>query len=401
MSLSACSNYEETDSSLTPPLTRSGINQNKSTLSTSEAVEIANEVLKRTSGEISEINVTPLLSDGSSYKGMVCDTIAYIINYGDKEGFAVVVNDRRVTSPIAYNKKGELTNAPSFIKAAFLDNIPNYLYSLNFKEAANSEGNVKGSPSRRLIIEPERDVPVDGFYPFTKKITEVYGSKYAGNCVYGVVIGLSHCAKDLVFEGYSYHFPQMIDDLHKGPDGDNFIGLNSDVAIGVPTPIDPTMPVEFLAGYQGSIDAYNQLFYDVARAIDTDYSLEDRIQSNPLKALGLYNKLGFKVEPINFAFDLTSIVERLYDGYIVNLLLSYGPKEAGQTVPKEILGAFLPVVAGCDVNMGADGTVSSGYLYLTGAFGYDLNGYYDMDLLINTNLYKLTTIAWLPVKIED
>ena len=137
-------------------------------------------------------------------------------------------------------------------------------------------------------------------------------------------MGFSHCANDFVFEGYAYHFPEMIEALRRGPDYNDHVGLDSsDDFIGVPTPVDPTMPIEFLGGYQGTIDAYNQLFYDVARVTDTNYLANGYIKTDPLKALGLYHKSGLEIGGLRFGYDLDGIVNSIYNGYIVNLWINY------------------------------------------------------------------------------
>ncbi len=73
-----------------------------------ESVQLAKELLGKSNKGTICYSVDYILAKEKGQNGLLSDTIAYVINFGDKDGYAVICNDTRVNPALAYAPKGNM-----------------------------------------------------------------------------------------------------------------------------------------------------------------------------------------------------------------------------------------------------------------------------------------------------
>ena len=59
------------------------------------------------------------------------DTIAYIINYADNQGFAIMLNSEKVRYPVAFSESGSFINPNECVTENFVQNLESYVDNIN------------------------------------------------------------------------------------------------------------------------------------------------------------------------------------------------------------------------------------------------------------------------------
>ena len=109
----------------------SGMPHESTHISQSEALEIANKFLgKPLLSRCSEQEVDfqyVITTDETRSTYTFSDTIAYVINYPDNNGFAIIASDRRVNPVLAFADEGVFTFDNEVSKVNFIDRISSYI----------------------------------------------------------------------------------------------------------------------------------------------------------------------------------------------------------------------------------------------------------------------------------
>lgn len=281
-------------------------------LSESEVVSIADNAIGKSSVKPSMRKLEVLMIQDKSLSSLlISDTIAYIVNYVEEGGFAVIANDSRVAGPLAYGRKGSIQNSDSPVKFMFLDKIEAYLATLQSNEISNNV------PSRHLIVEPQISVELGPWYPFNKKIEKKYPGHYAsGGCL--AAAGIISCLREnLVYHNYEYNFPKIIYAYNQGP------GFDPIVVEPYLTGINGVVPTQtFKYSYEGSIDAFNQLLYNLSEDSKTVYNYSDEIAVNsettPLYIMQTLRNMNFEVSGIQDN-NIRNITSSLLEERLINM----------------------------------------------------------------------------------
>lgn len=96
-----------------------------------EAIRMANEVFSKNYTRNSALIVSDvqciLRKNQTRSYGLASDTLAYVINYEDDEGFAIMSADNRVYPLLAFNDKGNFNLANESVQVQFIDRIEGYI----------------------------------------------------------------------------------------------------------------------------------------------------------------------------------------------------------------------------------------------------------------------------------
>ncbi|MDE7430383.1 MAG: Spi family protease inhibitor [Lachnospiraceae bacterium] len=243
-------------------------------ISQTEAISIADRALDRGNAFYTK-SVDALVNVDQEYsQGLLSDTLAYIIKYGDSNGYAIVANDQRVSRPIAYSHKGSYTNDPSILKYFVLDRIPKFMWLLNNGALDNK---LNAVPAGRCIVEPQIDVPISILPPFSDKIAKDFGCFNAGFGVVSTATLLSFFYDNFTLNNYAYDFKGMVYALKQGPGYTPVIPILPIVPNDHSSEIgDINPPITFIDSYDGAISAYNQLLYDIGMETNTRYYVDGR-----------------------------------------------------------------------------------------------------------------------------
>ena len=323
-------------------------------LTKSEAISIANNALNRTNDN-SITSVSVITDTNEDYVGgFLSDTLAYVVKYGVDKGYAIVANDRRITTPLAYSAKGNFPDDPSILKYLVLDRIPKLMESLNNGEL---DYRLNANPTIRYIVEPQIDVPISIFPPFSNQIEKDFGSFNAGFGVVSSATLLSFFYDDYTFNHYSYGLKQMVYALKQGPGYDPIAPIGDFPGIVYP---DPDLTISFINSYNGALAGYNQLLYDIGIATNTRYYIDGRAYTSPNMVKNFLSGQGFELSDEIEGYPYNSIVQYLTDGYIINLWFKCLHKD-GSPVDVPVFEAPISIlIDGCDVKLNEYGDIVDG-----------------------------------------
>ncbi|MDE7402088.1 MAG: Spi family protease inhibitor [Muribaculaceae bacterium] len=373
--------------------------------SLSEVIRIADNTLSVTPSTSPRKLVEPvLLNDNTLSSQILSDTVAYIVNYGQEDGFVIVANDSRLPDPIAYNTKGHFDSTNPFVKAAFLDRIETYLASLDSGQT-QSQQNAKSatSPVRHFIIEPQINLPLGIIHTFNDKIKEAHPDHFVSSGCIAMATLLTHCKDTLVYHNFYYDFSKCANDVRNlfGKSSINQNELNYTKPDNPPTPVNPPKPGYFY--FLDGISAYNQLLYNLGEDSNTDYqTFEYASVTSLFQTYGLLNQLDCKLSNLSVSTDIRDIISLLNDEYVVEMwgfLVDSDGKRPDPVDKAELLEApFTWIVDGCDVLFDSDGNPLDGMLHCVWGWYGSCDGYYSFPVFMEYDPYRFKIICHWGVK---
>lgn len=368
----ACSSIEEPlAAGDEPEQTRAGDVTPVRTYSVAEVRTFASRALNKKPLASLRATMTPVLATSKeNLDKLLSDTVAYIVNYPDKGGFAVIANDSRVNPVLAYGDSVNFSMDNPVAKAAFLDRIEGYLASQSGNGAAKD--NLAQTPVRRVIIEPQITTKIGPWDPFSSVVSEHHPEFYASIPVVASVNIISHVLNKLTYEGYFYNFENINYALNQG-EGYNPFDQNDAASINI---TKPTMT--FLTSYDGAVGAICQLLYQVGEDSNTQYNQGAMPSTNWLWIRLAYNKMGLSMTNRSSDYSLPEVFRLLNQGYLVQMHMTVTNQD-GSTPEEYYLKSPLGwVIDGCDVYLKPNNEIDSGsgyYHCVWGIFG-ESDGFY-------------------------
>ncbi len=395
IAFASCTSSEEPLTAISQnPQTR-GLDNIESTYSIHQAIQIANKKLQKNAADALKAKTTVLLAtDSECISNLLSDTVAYIINYANKSGFAIIGNDNRLENPIlAYNEEGNFSQENILAKAFFLNNIEKYLASFNIKKNSNvkESKNIEPAPTRRLIVEPQITIELSPFSPFNDKIAKEHPECCAGFINVSAANIISHSFKKLVYHNCLYNFETINYALNQGP------GFNPINPGGITTGISDNFPSTFIYSYDGSVTAFTQLLYDISKDSGTFYG-EGTTITMPSGIERVYRNLGLTVTESNTKRDINEITSLLYNGYFVNVFLIGRMVEGGIIDIDFLKGPQGYVIDGCNVLIGNDKKIVSGEVHVVWGLGGFADGYYAYPVLLYDDVREMVELSHIGVK---
>lgn len=284
--LTSCSSIEEP-----APVKRSLSGNNGQLRTESEIVEIANGVIggKTRSAEIPRIDCllrsqvqerTRSISEGN-------DTIAYIINYENNGGFAIIAADHRVPSVLAFSETGNFDRNMDITKDCFLSLIPSYVDRYRKETRSNVEyacfetvaaNDMKTVPSIIRIKLHQKS-------PWNKYIK---GGNPAGCVPVALASIVSHCADSLKLSEKVYHWNAIVNAIAVGPYPDiHYSAPGGGFVIGPPL-------VDRVMSYNDAVDSMAYFLYEIGKQefLNVTYK-SDASYAYDFDAYRLLKRLGF------------------------------------------------------------------------------------------------------------
>ena len=328
-------------------------------LNRDEAISIADHVLNRVGSGLNK-SVQVIVDTKSVYSGkLLPDTLAYVVNYGNENGYAIVANNRNLTSPIAYSLTGTYTEEPSILKYLVLDIIPQFMSDLNnnkLDDELNEDVIPGGGRGSNL------DVPIHTSSPFCDKIYEEFKCSNAGMGVVSTAMLLSFFNDQFIFNHYKYGFKKMIYALKQGPGYSPIIAPTSDIPVypGIEVPL-PDLTISFTDSYDGAVAAYNQLLYDIAKATDTRYYTNGHAVTSPEKVKEFLRNQGFEVSEEVPDYPCNNMMYYLNNNYILNFWFNVTHKDGYPIGDPLYLGPVSVLIDYYEANLGFNGWLVDGY----------------------------------------
>lgn len=139
-------------------------------------------------------------------------------------------------------------------------------------------------------------------------------------------------------------------------------------------------PLQFQYSYNGSVDAYSQLLYNLGQDTKTIYNqVTFTLPDNTRQVL---NDIGLEVSPLVSDKNINDICSLLYDENLVLLTVMFVKNEGGSVDIDLLKGPVGWVIDGCDVILNKEGSIESGMVHCVwGLFGLG-DGFYSYPILL-------------------
>lgn len=314
----ACSNSnldEPLDSnSLSVQKTRSEFNGAR-TLSQEEAVAYAAEKLGYDK-QSTPYTVDYVTSNKASLPtSMLSEILAYVVNFNNDSGYAVIANDTRFYPVLAYAKTGSLKISDGKIDHPFLGNIENYFYE-KYNKFSEETSTPYYCGNHYHYFMPERiETSVHDGDPFNKNVDNEYPGCKAGTGAASGAIIMSYTMGEVIYQSYLYNFPSINYCLLQGPGF--FPIVPSLEANAIVSPPDyGNRPISFLYSYSGSVSAMSRLMYDLGKDMKTSYTKESS-DITPENAYSALKSVGCAVSDFHREYDVQKIWSLLYNKHFV------------------------------------------------------------------------------------
>lgn len=310
--------------------------------------------------------ISPIIAQNSPIRSAAeADTIAFIINYENDGGFAIIANDDRIESLLAYSESGHLSADNPLVKALFLDKIENFI-NKSVSQNETVSNNTATTSTQRIVIEPRIDLEIGSTAPFNQLVDKYYPGCHAGIINVATATILSHTLKSLKYRGYEYNFDSINYALKQGYGWEPAIPIAESFDI-----IKPELYATFLYSYSGSIAAYNQLLFDIGKDTDTryitypdSYPSQGSTLSSYSKVTPLYTNLGLDVTEISE--DVSSIdnyFSLLNNEYFVQIF-GHNYSANGKEIDIPLLqGDISYIIDGCDLLVDNENKPVSGFVH--------------------------------------
>lgn len=174
--LSSCSNLQEPETLNNDftKKTRSDYSYSPHTLSYGEVMQSCHKVIPKGRGSVNA-TLKPLTAKNDEFKSVfLSDTIAYIVDYSDKEGYAIIPNDSRIDEVLAYSTTSNFSEENVLANHFFFDKIENYLASELIKIENGVLNNQDKAPVKHFVIDPQITIEIGPLAPFNSVVEKYH-----------------------------------------------------------------------------------------------------------------------------------------------------------------------------------------------------------------------------------
>lgn len=312
LTLVSCSD-EQSEPKLSNPIA----DNSTTAISEETAVSIAAsaiEGLGKTRSDISVPEVQYVLRSEKTRSSQLPDTLAYVFNYPDNGGFAVISTDSRVEPLLAYSDEGRFDCESDFVKENILRPIEGYFeaycVSTRLGIGGDNSGDFNFGYDVIESVSPMLLMKINQVAPWNKVVEANKGTGYVAGCV-PVALGyiMTHCKSSLTLRGRTYRCDDIVKAIasYQGVPG---LGLSR-------------------YSYDTAVTEMAQLLWDIGQEIGATYAYnakEDRyytfIYSDRLPSVVSWmNSLGYTSPKSGFenGFNVETIVEYIKGGNLVSL----------------------------------------------------------------------------------
>lgn len=383
-----------------PELNQSEVTTNTIETPFEEIISIADSVLGLSRSSESDYSISFITNNlvANSRSAGEADTVGYILNRADNNGFVLVGNATNSKPVLAYSESGNFSYTESdddIVYANFVSKIPDFIDD-------SDNGDIVFQPDTTVYkialedpwenetsIYPKLHVNLGQGSPFDKYIIQENPGSPVGCVAVATAAIMSHTKRYLT----GYH-------------GENFNLLNI-ISAYSPWTTGTLTSIKLSSSF--TKDEANDQFAKLLKYIGEDeymtYSPGVSV-TNPIHAFNLFKQLGFDVYETNLTnYNITGIAWSLMDGYLV--FTSGGDANSSGTHAWVIDGCTWKnvefkignSVISSDSRDGGKRLITDIYLHCNwGDDGKD-NGYFNGDVFTHSN-YKLQNMKYFSVKRE-
>lgn len=299
-------------------------------ISQSRAIEMAEDFFDNIqisrSGQRTPSEIEYVLRQSMSRSGNdLPDTLAYIINYADNQGFAIIANSTKVKAPLAFSDTGNFSLAFEPTNENFIRRIEPYLSKLNVENTNSDEIEIYDPPKiipcliqNKLKVHPHQSSPWD------KYVIIKHPGSPVGCAPLAVTNIMLHAKDSFKFNGETIYAKAIIDAIH---DAHSLPGsLNNDKKFetnGTEGFVYPdTIPIQVWYTWQKGTDLFAKMLSDVGEKMNVTYGdYSTGTSGYGGYALPILRECGFNVLPTTgtslLSYDFMTAFNYIKEGYLL------------------------------------------------------------------------------------
>ncbi len=269
----------------------------------SKALEYANIVFNRSKTRaMLDITLDYVVEQPIS-RATMPDTLAYIFNRGENEGFVVISADSRINPLLAFSEKGHFDNNNEVVNDVFISKLGAYI-----DENADNDSVAFSEDTFESCYAVLTNMSGDWHqrYPWNSVVTEFYPSCLVGCVPLTTAMIMTHCKETLTYHGVNFPLARMGAGIDRRVGGRIVGGSGGNVL-----PTITSMP------YDSAVNYAAQLLYFIGIDLNTTYGTTASSASSN-NALVLLRNLGFTLRHSSFVpFDIDDVSNYIQNGNII------------------------------------------------------------------------------------
>ena len=312
------------------------------------------------------------------------DTVAYIVNYANSEGFVIISTNKKVEPLLAYSDTGSFSLDNEMAKCYFVDKIKSYSDNVHPMDADLKESFAAASlDTIHYKYEPVIKKSLGQWSPYNKVVEKYYPACPAGCGPVAAAMIMSYCKPSLLMDNCVYQFSWINEALIVGPE---YNGIK-DPGI-IPNVINISRPTSWIMNYNGAVSAISQLLYDIGKRMKARYTPKstDAYLSDARAAI---ISAGYDVSSIT-SFDTDNMIDNMKNGY---LYYQHGMRTSDK-------GHF-GVIDGFEYDCLDNGEKVNCYFYCHWGWDGSCDGYYRSDMFKPLADYHYSAGNNFYVRIEE
>jgi len=230
-------------------------------------------------------------------------TLAYLVDFGEENGYAVIANNSKIWSVIAEKYHGKSILKQDLIDEEFIYTLESDINQQSLKTANAKDRMASAYIEDHWLRLPFIETEVNELHPFNSIVDRYYPGCKPGTVATACAVALSYGVDNLRYKGYFYNFPSINYCLVQG---EGF------------SPSLPDMPFAsdtdqyFIYSYDGSVQAMSQLIYNFGNEINTNYR-KDNSAANIADAYNALGRLGVEMSSFHSSYDYTEFLQVLLE----------------------------------------------------------------------------------------
>lgn len=371
----SCTDKEEFNSENSSVKNNTEVTTSK--ISSSEAIEIAKSFLGKSTTRSLDIQspvVNYITNNLTTRSNAQSDTVAYVINFEDNKGFAII-SSKKIGNPVlAFSEEGSFSFDNEIVMENFINRIPEYVVSSIDGSDTEIYNDFFDTCYR---FEPSMQVSLSQFSPWNKYVVKDHPDCPVGCVALATALIMTHTKGAIVYHEEGYPLKAMITAIKKEQSKTNNY-LN-----------EPSQPGDLVIPYYMAEDYMAKLLYEIGKDLDMNYSPTGS-GTDSKKAWTLLFNLGFDIPTTYDTYNLNNVIYYLSNNYII-YLRGAGNKDNHAWVADGCYYCVDPF---------DESIILDAYIYCDWGWGGNCNGYYTgavFDVGKDTH-YNVTN--YFPVKKE-
>lgn len=288
------------------------------TITQEEALDMASKVLKRAHITRSISVDSPMFeyvlnnNKTRASKSVLPDTLAYVINYPNNDGFVIISTIRNVYPVLAFSDKGNFTFENENVKYNFIDKLGAYIgnadttkmYSVDDSDFATC-----------YVVNPAVKTCLDQRSPWDKYVIKEHPGCPVGCVAVATALVLSYSTPELMYHGSTFYFKSIMEAINQKQDSEDADLDYSDINQLYDDWDDIHQPVY---SYEQAVDSMAKFLYWIGKDVGMKYQ-PNGSGAKSSKANELCDNLVGTINSGSSNFDVRDIVCFLKDNYVVYL----------------------------------------------------------------------------------